>query len=64
MTYYTIYKQNGILKRGALNENAFKMLQKNPSVSDVSYYVSQQLMESAYAQEKGIDFNQKSLLLG
>jgi hypothetical protein len=63
-TLYCTYYQNGMLKRAVLNQAQYERYDKDPSVTGLQLYASQQFMEAAYNQEKGIAGSNKTMLLG
>ncbi len=63
-TLYATYYQNGMLKRAVLSQSLYERYDRDPSISGLQLYASQQFMEAAYNQEKGITGPNKSMLLG
>lgn len=61
---YTLYKQNGSLRRGVLSQIQYSKYSQDPSIQDLQVYASQQLMEQAFLNEKGISGKPKTMLLG
>lgn len=53
-----------MLKRAVLNQAQYERYDKDPSVTGLQLYASQQFMEAAYNQEKGIAGSNKTMLLG
>jgi len=63
-TIYCTYFENGILKKGTLNEVSYTSLQKNPNVSSLVVYSSELLCEQNYNSLKTGNPNQKKMLHG
>lgn len=59
---YVTYTQNGVKKKGSINESQYDALASNPSISDLTVYPNPRLMEQAYNGSKGN--SAKRMLLG
>jgi hypothetical protein len=64
MTLYCTYYQNGSLRRAVLSQRQYEMYSKDPAISQLVIHGSQQLMETAYNQAKGVSGVSRTLLHG
>lgn len=63
-TFYVTYKQHGTLKRAVVNESRYKKLENDITIADLQFYPTQNLMEQAYAQERGLQSDTRKQLNG
>lgn len=62
MKKFIIYKKDGQLKKGVLDERMLKTYKSNPKIVDIEEYPSEILMEKEYAEKVGSIKNKKTLL--
>jgi len=63
-TIYVTYLQNGILKKGVINESKYTELKANNFISDLIIYPNELIMEQNYNSISGKGGDAKQILHG